>query len=107
MPSAAPAGAAHARAPLSRAIVSANRRATRIVFGGNTACGCELCFGYGQLDSRPIGALRRTRVTDSPANTLPVRRTSTHCTVVRRPGVNQTTRVGFVLERRACAVPDW
>ncbi len=77
--------------------------------GHNTAYRRELCFPArqdGQLASRPIGAVTRRRLTVVPANTLPLRRTSTHCTVVSRPGVNHTTRVNLVLEETACAVPD-
>ena len=80
---------------------------THLSTGHNTPTATELCRGYGQLDSRPIGALRRRRLIEIPANTFPLRRTSTHCTVVRRPRRNHTMRVGFVRDLSAWAVCDW
>ncbi len=107
MPSAASAGAAasavSAAAASSAAIaVVSGRRVRMVVVAGG---GAQRSFG--QLASRPIGALRRSRLTEVPARMSPVRRTSTHWTIVLSGSVYHTTRVGFVRERGACAVCDW
>ena len=68
--------------------------------GAPPRCGAG-CAGQ-QGDSRPMGALRRRRLTERPASTVPPRETSTHCTTGRpRPTTRQATRVGPVLPPRA------